>query len=319
MKRKKKVRMLRTAATHLRRQVNVVRSSSHNNRTMITSAQKRALKNEQIKGGESSKSSAKPPIAGASPAATAEAGGGGGGGGSSLPLLAGVGIAGAGAAYYMDVLPLDMIMGKKAEEEKADDSIVSVSEAAVEKEEADLSIAIAEEEVAAKAVEVVVEEKKEEEPVVVVVEEKKTTGNRVLQITAPSGSGRVTEPLPEVSHVEGGNRVSVAKFAGGDAGKETPAPTTDAPTGEIAAQAEDELKMSSLPGKSAIDEELARAHASMKASVDESYLKNLDDLSPSDLRIKIVQLTSEMSERTKWEAVRLREFLSMKEKEVGDK
>ncbi len=298
--------MLRTAATHLRRQV--VRP---NNRTMITSAQKRALKKDQIKGGESSSSTSstgKPPIAGASPAATAEASGGGGGG-SSLPLLAGVGIAGVGAAYYMDVLPLDMIMGKK--EEKADE--VAVSEAAVEKEEADLSIAVAEEEAAVK----VVEEKKEEEPIV--VEEKKSSGNRVLQITAPSGTGRESEPLPKVSHVEGGNRVSVAKFAGDDKEEKTTTTDVSAPTGEVAAQAEDELRSSSLTGKSVIDEELARAHASMKASVDESYLKNLDDLSPSDLRIKIVQLASEMGERTKWEAVRLREFLGMKEKEVGDK
>jgi hypothetical protein len=33
----------------------------------------------------------------------------------------------------------------------------------------------------------------------------------------------------------------------------------------------------------------------------------------------VVQLASEMNERAKWEAVRLKEFLAMKEKEVGEK
>jgi hypothetical protein len=33
----------------------------------------------------------------------------------------------------------------------------------------------------------------------------------------------------------------------------------------------------------------------------------------------LVQMTKDMEERTKWEAVRLKEFLAMKEKEVEDK
>jgi mitofilin len=48
-------------------------------------------------------------------------------------------------------------------------------------------------------------------------------------------------------------------------------------------------------------------------------LKGLDDLSSSELRVKVVQLATEMGERAKWEAVRLREFLALKEKEVGEK
>ena len=75
----------------------------------------------------------------------------------------------------------------------------------------------------------------------------------------------------------------------------------------------------SILENSKIDVELAKAHAAMKTAVDEAYLKGLDEASLSELKIRVVQLASEMNERTKWEAVRLREFLAMKEKEVGEK
>jgi hypothetical protein len=37
------------------------------------------------------------------------------------------------------------------------------------------------------------------------------------------------------------------------------------------------------------------------------------------LRIKVAQLAAELSERTKWEAVRLKEFLALKEQETAHK
>jgi hypothetical protein len=61
------------------------------------------------------------------------------------------------------------------------------------------------------------------------------------------------------------------------------------------------------------------AHQALRASVDESLYKDLEHLSLADLKIRIVQLGTELTERTKWEAVRLKEFLAMKEKEVAEK
>jgi hypothetical protein len=54
-------------------------------------------------------------------------------------------------------------------------------------------------------------------------------------------------------------------------------------------------------------------------SFDESLFEGLDAMSTSQMKAKIVQLAVEMKERTKWEALRLKEFLAMKEKETADK
>ena len=45
----------------------------------------------------------------------------------------------------------------------------------------------------------------------------------------------------------------------------------------------------------------------------------LDGMTETELKIRLVQLAKDLEERTKWEAVRLKEFLAMKEKEVEDK
>ena len=42
-------------------------------------------------------------------------------------------------------------------------------------------------------------------------------------------------------------------------------------------------------------------------------------MTKSQLKVRLVQMARDLEERTKWEAVRLQEFLSMKEKEVEDK
>ena len=61
------------------------------------------------------------------------------------------------------------------------------------------------------------------------------------------------------------------------------------------------------------------AHAALRSDLDQEYFQDLEDLSEKELRVRVVQLATEMSDRTKWEAVRLKEFLAMKEKEVGEK
>lgn len=305
--------MLRTAATQLRR----VQTQFPRNARFITSAQKRSLKKEQIT------PTVEPPApAGGTTNTTSGSTGGGGGGGYFLPLVAAVAAAGGGGAYYMDLIP-SSLLGKEEEKETEepkegvksnDDANAKKTDVAKEEEKAEVIVKLEEK------TEVIVkkEEKKQEK-----AEKTDHVGNRVLKIQAPSGTGRISQPLPEVKHREGGSRVTVEQFSsvyGGKSFKEgTKVDTSDsAPTGSTAVAAKDELTASSI-GRSMIDEELAKAHATMKASMDDTYLKDLENLNPSDLKIRIVQLASEMSERTKWEAVRLREFLAMKEKEVGEK
>ena len=48
-------------------------------------------------------------------------------------------------------------------------------------------------------------------------------------------------------------------------------------------------------------------------------LDDLDKMTQAQLKVRLVQMARDLEERTKWEAVRLQEFLNMKEKEVEDK
>ena len=324
--------MLRLAANNLRRAVSKAKVTAPSNRTMITSAQKRKLQKDQL--GSTDKATAtttkagnngvgaptaKPPTKTVTPLPPS---GGSGGGGTPLPLLAGMAAVAVGGAYYMDLIPKDLLPASSDEK---------VTAKVVEKEE--------EKPVAVAAAVAVVEKKEAEKSKVVNKEQKEETksdsnGNRVIQISAPSNEGRTSEPVSAIGHPEGGSRVSVeefsalysakAKASADDAVNAASSATATAAaaaaieiTASDAKDAEQELFASTV-GRSKINEELAKAHALMKATVDETYLKDLDSLTESELKIRIVQLSSEMNERTKWEAVRLREFLGMKEKEVGE-
>ena len=63
---------------------------------------------------------------------------------------------------------------------------------------------------------------------------------------------------------------------------------------------------------------LLQSHQSLWS--DATFLAaDLDQLNRAQLQVRVVQLAAEMKDRTKWEAVRLKEFLAMKEKETADK
>lgn len=66
-------------------------------------------------------------------------------------------------------------------------------------------------------------------------------------------------------------------------------------------------------------EAVLKSHQSLWSTMDQSFFQDLDALTPSQLKARIVQLATEMKDRTKWEAVRLKEFLAMKEKETAEK
>lgn len=63
---------------------------------------------------------------------------------------------------------------------------------------------------------------------------------------------------------------------------------------------------------------LLESHQSAWSSMDASSFANLDSLNNAQLKTRVVQLAAEMKDRTKWEAVRLKEFLAMKEKEMAN-
>jgi len=68
------------------------------------------------------------------------------------------------------------------------------------------------------------------------------------------------------------------------------------------------------------DEALTEAHAELaKLSSLDVMSQELDSMTNSQLKVRLVQMAKDLEERTKWEAVRLQEFLSMKEKEVEDR
>ena len=68
------------------------------------------------------------------------------------------------------------------------------------------------------------------------------------------------------------------------------------------------------------DAALAEAHTELaKVGGMDIMGMDLDTMTPSQLKVRLVQMARDLEERTKWEAVRLQEFLSMKEKEVEDR
>jgi hypothetical protein len=65
-------------------------------------------------------------------------------------------------------------------------------------------------------------------------------------------------------------------------------------------------------------ESLVQSHQSLWSAMDGSFFADLDSLTITQLKARVVQLATEMKDRTKWEAVRLKEFLAMKERETAD-
>jgi hypothetical protein len=61
------------------------------------------------------------------------------------------------------------------------------------------------------------------------------------------------------------------------------------------------------------------AHHAIRNTQDMTLFHDLDQLNPTELKVRVVQLASEMKNQSKWEAVRLHEHLTRKEKEVAEK
>ena len=149
-------------------------------------------------------------------------------------------------------------------------------------------------------------------------------GNRVTTIVVPpidevNRPPQVVPANPE--HPPNANKVTGLPF-GGDAaagGGGSGSAEESAQREHALVSAEEAAKEIASAAEGETEAKLRAAHKSLRADLDESYLADLDSLGERELRIRVVQLASEMDERTKWEAVRLKEFLSMKEKETAEK
>ena len=262
------------------------------------------------------------------------------------------------AAYYNGFIPdeyLGVLGDKRAKVDGGLKDAVERVTKKVDEDEVAVEVAVAAVAPAAAAAmreERVEEEEKEEEAVAALaaavekaVEEDKAatkdaSGGKWTGFWTRSGD-EIEEKEVSLDHPEGGSRVDIDKISAfyntvnkgrvkqaEEEARESAARATelnesyetraDDPMSAISTA---ESAMSELQSTSTLQnsQTLAAANAALRSDLDMEYFKDIDALSESELRIRVVQLVTEMSDRTKWEAVRLKEFLAMKEKEVGEK
>ena len=294
----------------------IVLRSSSTKRLMTaaaaTSAQKRALNKTQLEGSSDSAPPPPPPPppppSGITPAATS-----GGGGISSVALVSiALGLAAAGgAAYYLveskklEVPPPPVLSPKKEDK---------VPATTVEGTKAPPTAVVAEkEEVTTPAKEEIVTEGP---PTAATPAAAGTQQHRVSTIEVPAkmkntaATGAATIP-PAAPHPEQGHRVTMIPKKSKAAAKPSDIQDTSMTEKALA-----ELRTQQTEQAA---QALLESHQSVWSTMDSQYFSDLDTLNSSQLKARIVQLATEMKDRTKWEAVRLKEFLAMKEKETADK
>ena len=289
-------------------------ATSTTRRHLVTSAQKRALNKEQLAGdtakkttggGDAIKPASVPP---ASDGSSSGSSGGGGGGGAMMGLLL-VGGA-AGAAYYNDMIPKEYLPDFMKDGGSASKPVAEV----VKKEKkisAELKQAVKEVKAAQSAQETKGEATPEEPEKI----EHPENGNRVTNEKISSFYTKVNDGKAKETALDEAQE-SAAKATQYNEGETVTITKEVDTTFPSSASAIRELQTKSQSETSAA---LSAAQASLRSDLDQIFLQDLDSLSPSQLRTRLIQLVAEMSDRTKWEAIRLQEFLSLKEKEVGEK
>lgn len=287
-----------------------------------TSREKRALNSKQIEGETprvtaASKTQQTTTKSNSNTNSTTDPGsgiddGGGGGGGTILALLAIVG-GGAMAAYYNDMLPPGLLgdsSPKQQNDEKPrKEKKISLQTVAVDKKERkkknmddNAKILPAKETEELKKViapEVVIEKVDTvvpEAPVAIMTEQKAEISKK-------------STPIPRTT-IEPQTTIAVESSIPAS----PPPPPLDEP--KIMAEV-DELKKE-LHKRS--DQAITEAHTELAKLCSMNMMsQELDSMTSSQLKVRLVQMAKDLEERTKWEAVRLQEFLSMKEKEVEDR
>lgn len=283
-------------------------------RNLVTSAQKRALNKSQLEGAAKSTAAAvqgggdaiKPASVPSTPSS-----GGGGGGGAIVALLLGAG--GVGAAYYNDLIPSEYLPGfmktdkaGPAKPTKKEKNISDELKQAVKEVKALQDPGEKEQE----------PQSKQEQPEQPPVPEHPEDGNRVTNEMIHSFYTKVNEgKAKEDEQLEKAQEsaVQATQYNEGETVAVVSEVDSSLPSSSSA--------ISELQSKARIETStaLASAQANLRKDLDQTFLSDIDSLSPSQLRIRIIQLVAEMTDRTKWEAIRIQEFLSLKEKEVGEK
>jgi hypothetical protein len=139
--------------------------------------------------------------------------------------------------------------------------------------------------------------------------EKGSVANKVHDVQIlPSMKNTVGKAVPRLVHPEGGNRVDVRLNK----------PNESTNNSKVHDSTMTDKAIQSLVGSRTEEaaKSLLDSHQSAWSSIDANYFHDLDSLSISQLKARVVQLSSEIKDRTRWEAVRLKEFLTMKEKET---
>jgi len=259
-----------------------------------TSKQKRALPKHQVQGTKGVADVTGKPDP---PAAAAVGGGGGGGSGNDgggsnnmIPIAGGALLVAAGAAAYY-------WYGTEAGNSAADD----VKE---QKKEAVEKVAAVKKEAAASKDTTTVAKR----PTSIKAED---GSNHVLQIETPKGTIPTAPTIAPASHPEGGSRVTMESFQ---------QPAAAAAAGAASrVTVRDSLKELQDQIDQETSDVVRRANQEVMRSFDESLFEGLDDMTPAQLKSRVMQLATEMKERTRWEALRLKKFLALKERETAER
>jgi len=243
-----------------------------------------------------------------------------------IPLLL-LGNAGFAGAYYTNMIPDEYL--PPLLKRNPDATMDAAMDAAMKEQGVKVS----------KELKEAVKEVEKEAAAVVATVEKSV--DEKLTSAAPSATTEEEAPEASVEHPEDGNRVDIEKinsfYQTVNAGRAKQAEEeareaatrateynesneTQAAVDPMSALTTAANAMSELQSSNSLEnsQTLAAAKAALRSDLDAEYFSDLEQLSNAELRVRVVQLATEMSDRTKWEAVRLKEFLSMKEKEVGD-
>lgn len=276
-----------------------------------TSREKRALNDQQLKGTTTAAPSAGAGSAAnqAGPPPSTPSTGVGGGGGTVLPMLAVLAAAGGGAAYYFDLLP-----GSSGDKQKPTGG--------EEKDLSEKSVTVVETDI----VETIDKDGKVKDELIVTegtvsdgrLEDVAVT---VVNVTPEKDTQDAEQPraMPVVSEDPETQRRSKKEAVQVNSEVAEVAPAV----AHQAAALEESKIMQTLQELKAelnarTDKALTEAHREL-AKLSSLNMNDLEKMTETQLKVRLVQMAKDMEEQVKWEAVRLQEFLALKEREVEDK
>lgn len=151
--------------------------------------------------------------------------------------------------------------------------------------------------------------KKSSELTLIANKDAESSGNKVRDVQISPGMKNTEGKSPSIMiHPEGGNRVNVRLEKAKEPTDVRDSKMTDQAIAKLGGSRTEEAATS-----------LVESHQSAWSSMDATYFHDLESLTVSQLKARVVQLAAEIKDQARWEAVRLKEFLTMKEKEIEAK